>query len=77
MSQKKLPINWPGVNENDKWALLDETVESQLPKSGVDTLVRLRELETKVYEVGVELFGVVDRNSRKAKGKGSSRRAKE
>ena len=73
----KLPIDWPSVNMRDKWKQFEEKVESQLPKSHVDTLSRLNLLESKIYQVGVEIFGVIDRKVRKTTNKGSSRRVKE
>ena len=74
---ERLPVKWPGVNEREKWNLLDKSVEKKLPKSHEKALNRLNQLEDSIYKVGVELFGVIDRRTNKSKTKGSSRRTRE
>ena len=55
--QTKPAIKWPAINAKDQWLMLDEKVHNQLKAHG-KVCDKLKNLEKSIYDIGVELFGV-------------------
>ena len=64
----KVPIRWPLMKENARWASFELTVASQLPPTG-SAKHRLELLQNTIYNEAVKLFGCVKQSAGGSSGK--------